>query len=330
MRGVRRRARRQPRDHDRPDGQPAQRRRGRADVQAARQHRHAPRPGRGDRRRRRPLRAGPLLRSRPTSTSTSTSGPRPPATTRSSTCSTPTPGSPRSCATPPTSASRPSSHPDLLTHEKEGELLRALAEFPRVVARRDHAARAAPGGALPRGHRRVVPPVLRQLPGAADGRRGARPTCTGPGCCWSRPPGSSSPTGSACSGSPPPSGCEGAAMPTHEAGWAHADGALRGPSWLREPARPQRPGRRALVDHHATRSTASSSSAGSRCPTWSPTSTRRRTSSTRPTSGPAPARSARRSRRTTSTTPARRSSARRSRAGSPRRGSASTSAPTVS
>ena len=30
----------------------------------------------------------------------------------------------------------------------------------------------------------------------------------------------------------------------HEAGWAHADGALRGPSWLREPADPN-----ALVDH---------------------------------------------------------------------------------
>ncbi|WP_435742198.1 arginine--tRNA ligase [Nocardioides sp. SYSU DS0663] len=28
----------------------------------------------------------------------------------------------------------PASHPDLLSHEKEGELLRALAEFPRVVA----------------------------------------------------------------------------------------------------------------------------------------------------------------------------------------------------
>jgi arginyl-tRNA synthetase len=28
----------------------------------------------------------------------------------------------------------PESHPDLLTHEKEGDLLRALAEFPRVVA----------------------------------------------------------------------------------------------------------------------------------------------------------------------------------------------------
>ena len=27
-------------------------------------------------------------------------------------------------------------------------------------------------------------------------------------------------------------------MPSHEAGWAHADGALKGPSWLREPADP--------------------------------------------------------------------------------------------
>jgi diaminopimelate decarboxylase len=27
-------------------------------------------------------------------------------------------------------------------------------------------------------------------------------------------------------------------VPTHEAGWAHADGALRGPSWLREPTDP--------------------------------------------------------------------------------------------
>ena len=25
-------------------------------------------------------------------------------------------------------------------------------------------------------------------------------------------------------------------MPSHEAGWAHADGALKGPSWLREPS----------------------------------------------------------------------------------------------
>jgi len=30
----------------------------------------------------------------------------------------------------------------------------------------------------------------------------------------------------------------------HEAGWAHADGALRGPSWLRQPADPNQ-----LVQH---------------------------------------------------------------------------------
>ena len=27
-------------------------------------------------------------------------------------------------------------------------------------------------------------------------------------------------------------------MPTHEAGWAHADGALRGPVWLQPPGEP--------------------------------------------------------------------------------------------
>ena len=50
----------------------------------------------------------------------------------------PRPAQPRSCATPPTSASRPppatSSTPRCSAHEKEGDLLRALAEFPRVVA----------------------------------------------------------------------------------------------------------------------------------------------------------------------------------------------------
>ena len=76
-----------------------------ADVQAGRHRRHDRRPGRRDRRRRVPLRAGPLqlrLQHRPR--------PRPvgqgsPTTTRSTTCSTPTPGSSGSCATPPTSAS---------------------------------------------------------------------------------------------------------------------------------------------------------------------------------------------------------------------------------
>ena len=51
----------QPRDPHRPAGQPGARRRAGADEQAGRHRRHARRPGRGDRRRRRPLRAGPLL-----------------------------------------------------------------------------------------------------------------------------------------------------------------------------------------------------------------------------------------------------------------------------
>src|SRR4029077_9377231 len=62
-----------------------------------------------------------------------------------------------------------------------------------------------------------------------------RPTCTVPASGWSRRPAPSWPTGWRCSGSPLPSACE---MPTHEAGWAHADGAMRGPSWLREPSDP--------------------------------------------------------------------------------------------
>ncbi len=53
---------------------------------------------------------------------------------------------------------------------------RAAAGAGRVPTRgRDgrDAPRAAPGRPLPRGHRGQLPPVLRRLPGAADGRRGA-------------------------------------------------------------------------------------------------------------------------------------------------------------
>src|SRR5262245_15837375 len=49
---------------------------------------------------------------------------------------------------------------------------------------------------------------------------------------------------SACSASPRRSGCDRPVSTTHEAGWAHASGALRGPSWLRQPSDPN-----ALVGH---------------------------------------------------------------------------------
>ena len=155
----------------------------------------------------------------------------------------PRPDLPRSCATPPTSACRCRRTPRrastraLLSHEKEGELLRALAEFPRVVAaaaqlREPHrVARYLEDTAA------VVPPLLRQLPGAADGRRGGRRPAPRRGSCWSPRPAPSWPTASPCSGSPPPSGCEDDVR-AHEAGWAHAEGALRGPAWLQPPADP--------------------------------------------------------------------------------------------
>ena len=55
-------------------------------------------------------------------------------------------------------------------------------------------------------------------------------------------------------------------MPTHEAGWAHADGALRGPELAARARRPQRAGARRSGRRPRTRSTATWSSAGSRCP----------------------------------------------------------------
>ena len=95
----------------------------------------------------------------------------------------------------------------LLTHEREGDLLRALGEFPRIVAAAADRAGAASRRALPRGAGRHLPPLLRRLPGAAAGRRGGRPAERRAAACSSRPPASSSPTGSACSASALRSGC---------------------------------------------------------------------------------------------------------------------------
>ena len=127
------------------------------------------------------------------------------------------------------------SHPDLLTHEKEGELLRALAEFPRVVASAAELRAPAPGGALPRGAGRDLPPLLRQLPGAADGRRGAGGPAPRPVAAGRRDPGRAGQRARAARGLGP--GAD-VAVRAHEAGWAHAAVSVRGPAWLREPADP--------------------------------------------------------------------------------------------
>ena len=130
------------------------------------------------------------------------------------------------------------SHPELLAHEKEGELLRALAEFPRVVKaaaelREPHRVARYLEELAGTYHRfydscRVLPrgdeETARPPPGPADaGRRD-------PGGARQRPG--------------PARGLRSRAdvigVPTsHPSGWAHADGALRGgPHWLREPSDP--------------------------------------------------------------------------------------------
>ena len=181
--------------------------------QAGRHRRHARRPGRGDRRRRRALRAGPLLGrlarididldlwTRQTNDNPVyyvQYAPRPDCRDAAQR------RRPRA-----STAAGDDFDPALLAHEREGDLLRRARRVPAGGRRRRRAARAAPGRALPRGHRGGLPPVLRhRVPGAAAGRRGAGDRSTRRGCCWSRRPGSCSPTASACSASPRRSGCD--------------------------------------------------------------------------------------------------------------------------
>ena len=224
----------------------------------------------------------------------------------------------------------PGSHPELLTHEKEGELLRALAEFPRVV----NAATT-----LREPHR-----VARYLEDTAASYHRFYDSCR------VLPMGDEDPSdlhrarlrlveatrmvlanGLACSGSPPPSAC---------------DGGL--------PCPPMRPAGRTPTVRCAARAGCASPATPTRWSPalWSTTSPQgrrqprrrrglaarpgreRQHPGVRPRRGrlpvPRPRLPRRRSRRTTSSTPARPSSARRSRAGWRRRGSASTSAPTAS
>ena len=66
------------------------------------------------------------------------------------------------------------SHLELLTHDREGTLMRTLGDFPEGAENRCVPSGTAPGVPLPRRPRRRLPPVLRLLPSAAAGRRGAR------------------------------------------------------------------------------------------------------------------------------------------------------------
>ena len=137
--------------------------------------------------------------------------PAAPATTRSSTCSTRTPGSPpaaqRRRARPRPAATL---RPRAARPRARGRPAQGARRVPAGGRHRGRAARAAPGRALPRGAGRHLPPLLRRLPGAAARRRGADRHCTGARLWLGRgDPRRCSPTASACSASPRPSGCSG-------------------------------------------------------------------------------------------------------------------------
>ena len=92
-----------------------------ADEQAGRHRHHPRRPGRRDRRRRRPVRADPLLGGHPDRHRPGPVVAGSPTKTRSTTCSTRTPGCPRWPATPPSSASTAdTAHLELLDARQGG------------------------------------------------------------------------------------------------------------------------------------------------------------------------------------------------------------------
>ena len=242
---LRRQAAREPRGPDRSDGQPGPGRRAAADVASA----PAPssydrRPGRRDRRRRGPLRPGALLerlqhRPRPRRSGAGASSDNPvyyvqyaharlrldPAQRQ------PTSASRRR---PATTSTRPCS-----SHEREGDLLRALAEFPSVIAsaaelREPHRVARYLEATAATFHRFYD--ACRVLP---QGTR-SRPRPTERGCSSSTRPGSCSPTASVCSASPRPSGCRCAPTKPVPSTPRPAD---RGPVLARGAARPQRHGR---------------------------------------------------------------------------------------
>ena len=195
---LRRRPRREPRGPDRAAGQPVPGRRAGADEQAGRHHGHARGPGRRDRRRRRPLRAGPLLQRTRTIDLDLDLWAR---HTNDNPVFYVQYAHARVASLLRNAAElgidkRRRCDPELLDARARGRPARRPRRVPAGRRDRGRAARAAPGRALPRGAGRHLPPVLRRLPGAAARRRGGRPTCTGPGSGWSRRPGSCSPTAS--------------------------------------------------------------------------------------------------------------------------------------
>ena len=162
-------------------------RRAGAHLEADRQHHHARRHPRRGRSRRRAAHLPPAEHRHARRPSTSTSSPRSRWRTPSTTCSTRTPGSRRSGGRPPSAGITRAAGPrdvDLapLVHERELELLRALAAYPDVRRRGGRAARAAPRHHVGARLRQGVPRLLPRLPRASP----TTPRSRRRGCGWPR------------------------------------------------------------------------------------------------------------------------------------------------
>ena len=216
------------------------------------------------------------------------------------------------------------------THEREGDLLGALGEFPRVVAS---------AAELREPHRvaryleelaGVVPPLLRRLPGAAAGRRAGRPTLNR-ARLWlceatrqragqrPRPARRHRPRADVAVRDAP---SRAAARATH---------ASHGSRPARAPAGPERARPAGLVVGRRTRRRRGADRRrASTCATWRASSAPRPTSSTRPTSAPGAAAWREAFAGGDVYYAGKAFLSTRSPAGSPRRASASTSAPAAS
>ena len=329
----------QPRDPDRPDGQLIRGRRAGADAQAGRHDDHAATTWSTRSAWTPPATRWPATRPTRRSTLDLDCGSRGrPTTTRSSTCSTRTPGSPsmlRNAAELGLEPRRAATSTRRCSPTSGRASCSGRSPSSRaVVATRGRAARAAPGRPLPRG----------------TGRRPTTGSTTPAGCCRM---GDEEPTdlhrARLVAGRGDPDRPRQRARPARRLrpradvgdpcartrpGALHADGALRGPSLAaRRPSDVERAGRRRCGRAPARAATTARCEVGGvDVPRrWPPSTAPRRTSSTRPTSGPGAAafRDA--------FAGVRRLLRRQGvplhdgrRAGSPRRGSASTSAPAAS
>ena len=201
------------------------------------------RPRRRDRRRRQPLRPGALSHRQPASTSTSTCGPRPPTTTRSSPCNTHMRGWRPDAATPPTWAGAPGRSTPSCSSRRRRASCCVRSPSSRGWSAAPPSCASRTGWRATSRHRGGLPPVLRHLPGAATGDEEHRRPPPGAPRAGRTPRATVLANGLACSASPLPSGCERACPPHTRPAGRTLTAPCAGPRGCASPPTPTRSSR---------------------------------------------------------------------------------------